>query len=926
MPLRLLVITILLTILSTVTIFSQLNNAVTFINLKNQKPLVYIFTSITFFISAMIVWVYTPTQGLVLQFQNEKQETVHSAVFQNTFDLNPSNIPESIKQNSPNTIMISGILQTHEPINAMLLYTSHGSAVWKLDGESLVSLNHESNTRSLFRYVDIQAGVHQLSCELSDFKLIPRIAARTSTGTNEEMVILPGPFIQNLESGGFQFLEVKRVLFTFFLSLGLFLLIPVLNTWLIPLFSIYQSFSGLILNSLWVIVIFIIVYMKWILLTDPTYLQIESDESAFGLMSLLLKEGQSPPLFHYGQNYQGTFESIILSLFQSLNLSPAQSLKALPTVWFFLFLLITSLTFWRFGSKQVALFSCMIFLFMGIHFHWLFHKAWFGYSFSLVCGSIMWYAALSVSKFGIKPYYTLLWGMVAGLSLYELPIAFPFVVSTFLLILYSVWQKSNFENKTFFNYVIPIFFHKSMIVLYGTTLVFLSPYLLSIPLENKSDSISFLFEGRTLSAPRETDEHPFFDRFLEECLQVLTGVRQPYDQQNNPFEVPFPSLPSVLIIIGLITSLFLRLYLKNIGIIYQCFSTHFFIVFFIVFTILIGCISPFGIWPWYFSALYWGVPLILYPLFTIGFNKTPGLTFIVSCLLLFTQIQSFKLLDEKAFQPLSITASGLDLPSEMQSMQDILRKHDVKFVISDQGYDYSAGNSGRDWIGETLSYQSDLQVISIDTHSRRLPDKAQLLANSNRVGYLFHEDFLYQNPIAGDENYSAITIEKLERLFGEDFLNYQQYSISPYVLFVPQNSPTKPSKNLLKVETSWHYFEEPILDHNISSRSASSIGYWSSDKIPPDGATVRFTFEQEKTLDRIVLFHGPKANDYPLKSVVTGFTPDEREIELGSMIYDPTALASKLDNEYTNKFKSVEIRVFPNEDGYWLTIYEAWIW
>lgn len=926
MPMRLFIIIMLLTILSTITAICYVNKSILNLVLNKYTQWIFCFVSISLFLAVFVVWMFTPSQGLFLQWQVDDEELMSEFILpQSVFDINPSQLPDTLHNTTQDSLTITGLFQNNEPIHALLIYCSHGSAEWKLDGKPFSSILQESNNRSHFTYSDIPPGIHKLECVLSDFSVIPRISVRSSIGSDETMKLLPGPFIHNLDRGGFQNLVLKKRIMYFMTALGLFFLIPVFNSWFIPLITLSANFSGFILNGLWFIVLFAIIQLQWLFLHDPSYLQIESDESAFGLMSQLLQLGQSPPLFHYGQNYQGTIESVLLTFLQNSSLSYTQALKALPMLWFMLFLSITTATFWRFGSKALALFSCVVFLFMGIHFHWIFHKAWFGYSFSLVCGSFMWYSALSIARYGMKPSYTFLWGIFAGLAMYELPIALPFVISSFALIQYKFFHELDYSELAITSRLKSILFHKNMLVLYCSFFLYLSPYLLSIPLENKSESISFLLKGRSLAAPNNIEEHPFFDRFLEECLPVLCGVRQPYDHQFNPSEITFPFFPTVLLCIGLFTFFLLRRKIHSYLFLFHNLPVSIFIVSFVILTILIGCTSPFGIWPWYFIAVYWAVPLLLYPLFAAGIRFSPGLTFIATLMFIITQLQSFSILDEKAFQPLSITSSGLDLPSDVSSIRNSLRENRVEYLIADQGFDYSAGNAGRDWIGETFSYQSGLQVISFDTHSRRLPDQAQMLARANNVGYLFHNDFLYHNPTSGDQNYSTITIDKLCRLFGPNFLDYQKISKPPYLLFIPQKKENTFHKNSIRFESKWNYFLEPILDHNMGFRSTSSRAYWSSDMIPADGINIRFTFPQAKPVDRIVFYHGSKAKDYPWKSEVWGITPNGNEMFLGEMTYDPNALASKFDYQFDGELQSIEVIVFPNKNGYWLTIYEAWI-
>lgn len=944
MPLRLLAVTILLTSLSTVSISRFLRKPFLCNRSIPNTHWLYGLASACFFFSGYMIFLSSPPQGIQLEWKDQHEESMQSILLrQNRFELLPAQLPKEVRELKPEPLILSGMFELDEPLHAWLLFTSHGDAVWKLDGETIAELSHESNIRSVFSYTDIPAGIHHLSCEITGYDIVPAVSARVSVGANKDLVVLQGPFVTSLENGGLQLLSLKNHAKWVFYASGLFALVPLLNAWVFSTFALAARYTGILHTTLWIITLFALWHKQSTFLHDPAFLQLEADESAFGLMSQQLLHGQSPPLFHYGQNYQGTFESVILSFLQNLNLPPEQALKVLPTLWFVLFIGITAVTFRQFGSKALALFSCVMFLFMGFHFHWLFHKAWFGYSFSMVCGAVMWYAALYSLKYGLRPGTALLWGLFAGLSLYELPISISFVITTFFLILYSVWQDNVLDGIVWKKRIISALFHKSMLILYISSAVFLSPYLLATVIEGKSDTLSFLLKGRELATPKETGEHPFINRFLEECFPVLTGTRLPYDQQSFPDEITFPFLPSMLLVIGFLSFLILCRKMKtfhpsgsavaspslsllhnNQGIIFTHPAAPVAVFIFVALTVWIGCYSPFGIWPWYFSAVYWAAPVLLYPLFSVGIEHTPGFTAAITVLFLFTQMQSYSLFDARAFQPLSLSAAGLVVPTNFYEIVKTLQEQDVKFVIADQGYDYSSGDAGRDWVGETLSYQSGMQVISFDSHSRRLPDQAQLLMRANRVAYLFHEDFFYQNPVPGDTNYTAISMNKLNKLFGVDFLDYQRFTFSPYILFIPPK--IIPSKNDIHVDTDYPYFMEPMLDQNTGIRSSSARAYWSSGMIPPKGVTITFTFDKARTLDRLILFHGPKANDYPWKNEVKGITPAGEEIYIGQLEYDPTALASHLNYACTDVFQSVQIFVYPNDGGYWLTIYEAWVW
>lgn len=948
MPLRLLAISTLFTALYTVSSQLPLQNTLVFNKSSRSTHWVYALAAGCFLFCGLFVHLSSPPQGLKLEWLNNEHLEKFDLLHYERFEMLPSRIPQEVQVQIPERLTLSGYFQLKTHINAWLLFTSHGKAIWKLDGETIAEIHPESNIRSLFSYTDIPPGVHHLSCEISGYTVVPVISARMSTGINKEMSVLSGPFVSSLDKGGLHLLYWKNHAFWLFMVLGLMALVPVMNNISYVAINYLSHYSGILMTGLWVITVCAILTLQSSFMYHPEFLQIEADEAAFGLMSQQLLYGQSPPLFHYGQNYQGTSESIVLAFLQMVFSSPETALKALPTLWFILFVGITAFTLWRFGSASLSLFSCVVFLFMGIHFHWLFHKAWFGYSFSLVCGAVMWFAALNTLQYGLRPGIAALWGIFAGISLYELPVSISFVMTTFVLMLYSSYQAVPLDRNTWKMRMYTVMFHKSMLILYACLVVCLSPYILYIALEGKTDSLSFLVKGRELSAPKESGEHPFINRFLEECLPVLSGNRLPYDQQAFPDEILFPYLPSVLLVISMLSFLvFCRRWntkpLSNLWTISTFQNTihlgegflffhpvaYFGVFFFAVFVIGLGCYSPFGIWPWYFASIYWALPVLLYPLFITGIKNTPGLTIIISALFIYTQTQSFSLLNQRAFQPLSISAAGLELPSNFTEIADSLREHDVHFVIADQGYDYSSGDAGRDWIGETASFQTGMQVISFDSHSRRLPDQAQLLMRANRVSYLFHQDFLYQNPVPGDTNYSSITMKKLETLFGSDFLNYQRLTFPPYILFIPPKKMNNElpilSKNQLFVEAGWPYFVEPILDHNLGIRSTSSRAYWSSGSIPPEGVTLSFSFDKARRLNRLVLFHGIKANDYPLNNEVKGYTSDGKEISLGKLNYFPEALASKLDIADLNEFHSVKILVFPN-DEYWLTVYEAWIW
>ena len=867
-----------------------------------------------------------PETGLEMKYLTSGSDLWQQTIFPlENFDLPPARLPRLVSSSDLEAFQIQGWFVTMEPLRALLFFANSGHTKWWLDGRLMGEIQAQDVTRIVFTYMEVRPGIHEILCRGDSFPLMPTLSLATASGTEQDLHPLPGPFYTEKVMDSIAYLPLRRALPCFFAVLTFFLIIPILNRILEKPIDLVKRHSRLFQGVALACFIFWILWSRFSLFHGPA-MTFEADEAAFGLMAQNLAYGESPPLFHYGQTYQGTLESLPLAVALNHFSSPGLALRILPALWYFAFLVLSVLAFWWFGSFSLALFALGLFAVGGLHFDWIFSKAWFGYGFAMAIGSGLWFLTFLIyHRRFLGPGILLLWGILSGCAFYELPLALPFIVWTGLAIIFltlkadiSHWRANRFSFVSLL--------HSKTRFLVLSTLLFSAPYWIYPLLHHDFGVFSFLFKGRVLPSLQATGEHLFLNRFLNECLPVLSGVRLPYDQQNNPTTLFFPALPPLVWIFSLLAFPFIarRSFPAS-----SLFSSRFFITclfLFSLFTIAIGTLSPFGVWPWYFLPLYWILPVFLFVFSKNLLARSPALCLTASLFFLYPIVSAKSLSGPLLYEPSSLAAFGLALPTDFSTIQEQLRRHHVSFALADQGYDFSINELGKDWVGECLTYATDQQVDAIDRLSRRLPILAQQLMSAHRVGYVFHKSYYYNMPIQGkDQDYLPLSLENLDRLFGNAFLGYLRLDADPYILFVPPEKSQPSAKSDWSLSASYPIFLSAMNDHNISVRAFGRETYWSSDTIPKEGVWLSIRLPAPENVQRIVLFHGVKAKDYPKNNRVVGIDREGRDLELGSLAYFAEARASKLDLAQPLEVKEIKIFVSPAGPSDWLTIYELWI-
>ncbi len=882
-------------------------------------------TGLLFLITGFISLLVIPLPGISFHFNNELiGKEHHVKINTNHFHIIPARF-NTLHVITSGEFELSCQFTLNEPVSSFMFYVSHGDALWTINGEEFAHHPLVTSDRYLVIQKELPPGVHTIHCSISQGSPIPEISCSIRTYGDNEHRLLEGPFYKETVIFWDKYF-VLRNLPSFLFILSFFCLIPILNHFLRRLSLYFEKYCTLVSMVGWSVVLCLFVVLKYNTM-QITFQSFEADEAAFGIMSQELNKGHCPPLFHYGQNYQGTLESIPLSIFLGIFPSNVVGLKMLPFLWFSLFIFITTFSFYLFGGAYLALFSLFFFTLGGTHFYWIMGKAWFGYSFTLLCGSILFLISARCYQLKrVSPGYALLWGMIAGIGFYQLPLILPFILVSFLILLFA--REKTFSPFYYNDYNQYLAYLKSgpvLVILFF--ILFCAPYWITWLISQDSGSFDYLVKGRSLPSARVEGEREVLDRFLGECLPTILGLRAPYDQQNELPSVLFPYFPPLIVLLSVIFYPFLRkrIHLKQFMIKKPI---YYFFFFLFLFTLLIVSYSMFGIWPWYALPMYFCIPVILFVFFKFLSSYSPSL-FIVIFFIFFLSLSSSFLSYSKFFhQPTSLSRDGLYLPSAYDEIADLLLKNNIRYVLCDQGFDVSPDYAGRDWLGENVLFTSEGSVISIDRLSRRLPHYSQELIKNNRVAYLFHEDYWYNNPTLEKLNtneYNPLYIRKIDKLFSNAYLYYNKYNISDYILFIPKKYHQFIDKTKFSIDSNTFWFTSASYDKNISVRAYGRETYWSSEKIPKSGSYFTLSLDKSRFVQRIILFHGTKTSDYPRRNQVFAIDDKGNRKAIGPFIYKEEINSSVLEMEKPILTHSIEIVVQPDKGNNWWTIFELWV-
>jgi hypothetical protein len=861
----------------------------------------------SFCLCALFTFHYQPRSEISSVFSGENMEATVGLDLK-TFEIHPLSFPASLIQSNFDSLRVSGFFYVSHPIHAMMFYSSHASATWKIDGEVRAQHEFDSPVRYLTFFDSLEPGYHEIEAEFDFLGFpIPAFSVSASPAGAATLRPLPGPFFLDLGVKNFFLYSLIENLSLFFVLLTLFFLLPAINGLLLRVLNFSSSVPGITYLFLFLIGLAVLFLARGPFLEHGLSLY-EADEAAFGVMSQQLLQGQSPPFFHYGQKYQGTVEAFLLAPLLVFFSSPALALHVLPNLFFILFLLTSVYCCTRYGSPRFGLFSFYLLSLGGLHFHWIFSKAWFGYGFTLAGGSLLWWVVFDCyEKKYLRPFMGVLFGVVSGLCLYALPLSAPFVIFSVLCLLYSL----SFNRKNIFSVCLGGVF----------LLLFLSPYYLSFLFN--TGAVEFLSQGRELPSPRVLGERKLLDRFLGECLPTLLGTRAPFQLLEPVSSAWFARFPGVLFLVSLAVFPFFgaRAFSKTV-LAHRVLRGGIF--FFSLFTILLVTYSPFGVWPWYAIPLYFSLPFLFYVLCFALWTVSPSLSALVAGMYVVSVGSSLLDASPLYHQPSSVTQQGVLIPTTFEDIKAELAANDIDAVICDQGVDYTPNDAGRDWLGECLTFDSSLSVLGSNRLLRRFPELAQETLYSTRVGYMFHESFVFNHPPAGAvDSFFPFSTTNLDRLF-LDRLSYQKRSFPPYILYLPGDSSFPSDKPHWKIESSYPFFLGALHDHNISFRSYGRDAYWSSGEIREAGGWVKIHFPSQRLIQNLVLFHGTKKEDYPDQCAVSFLDGDNRKISLGFLSFDEIARCSFLSLDEPVHTRNLFLEVGSSAREHWWTVYEIW--
>jgi len=237
-------------------------------------------------------------------------------------------------------------------------------------------------------------------------------------------------------------------------------------------------------------------------------------------------------------------------------------------------------------------------------------------------------------------------------------------------------------------------------------------------------------------------------------------------------------------------------------------------------------------------------------------------------------------------------------------------------------------NTGRDWIGDSLLFDSEMKILSVDRNSRRAPDFTQEIINASRIGYLFHKNFYYGSSSSNTNSPgdSDMFFHTFSKLFGAEFLDYDRFDLNPYTLFLPKEKHPGFDKSRWTLQSSNPIYLGASADHNLGLRGIGRDAYWASDRIPEGGCFYKTIFIKPKRIQHILLFHGTKYSDRTKENSIFVTLENGLTYNAGSLTYRPEIRSSFIELFSPVTAKEIEIRVQPTPDESWWTIFEIWFY
>ena len=837
----------------------------------------------------------------------------YTARIQHVREILPFDFPNLIKNPTPSLIVLSGYVR-FEPDEVYLpyIYSSSGKTSFLVDGTECSIIAEDAISRFDMPRIDSSPGWHRIEIRHITQSTPPMLRLRWRIkvlDSDEEAFPLTVCGIQACIQPWMN--PLMRVLSIFCLFIGAILMLSTIISCARFNFGTIKPFPKSVTTALLVLVCLIGIAWGRYSLVQKTGGMIESDEAAFGIMAQRLLRGELPPIFHYGQPYQGSVEVFPLAVLMNSFGSNSKILKLEPCLLYIVFSILLLFLYRRICTLNetlvlLAVLVCSPFLLM-----WISLKTWFGYAETLGASAIMLCATyFLVYRPGPRDLlWAILLGFAAGVSLYILPFSAPVVLSTIILL---AWGRKTKRWRLLLLTVVVM------------TVVAAPPYILN-DLSNPDKSGSFLVKGRQLGPPRIEGERPFFDRFLNECFPVIVGGRAIYDDQRD---FPIGDLPRILYFMTLLGFLALLVDLREDfkKLIYERNPGRFLFVMPAFFAIPIGVWSPFGIWPWYFLPVYIALPLVwaAFFKFTFRFAKPVGLAGILICLFVWSSGSSAR--PELLFQPASLVRTGVILREDNQPIIKTLEKHGIDHVICDQGEDFGPQDIGRDWMGERLTFDSNLNITGIHPLSRRHPHLFADTATADRVAYIFRRSYrFFDFTHMHDEGYQPVTFDRLSQLFGVDYLNYSRVDLDNDVIFFPETDHPSNNKGLWKVTSNCKkgWFTNRMHDNSISSRAYGPT-YWSTGETQKPGQFFEIDIGRVIQIQGIVMYHGVKTLDHPKNAKIFVSQDREQWWEMGKTEWDQSNAITSW--RHTDLFHARYVRVELTEPtNSWWTVYEVWV-
>ena len=640
---------------------------------------------------------------------------------------------------------------------------------------------------------------------------------------------------------------------------------------------------------------------------------LDADEAAFGIMADRILEGEFPPLYHYGQNYQGTIEAWTMAmLFQMTGVSAAV-LHWHPFLWY----LLGGAVLMALSARDVRLgVLCALGGYLAISpqlLTWISTKAWFGYDSTWAMGAGTLLVAVWIAR---QPEGGLwrwaLWGALAGLAFYTLPLVAPFLLVSGIVVARPAWRT---------------LYGRGGVAFAVGLIAGLTPMLL-YDLATGGQAWRFVLHGRELGQARQPGELPFFDRFLGECLPVLLGTRPVHEDRFEHVHRAAAMGVYTLFWLGCVGMAprwwrgareFWRKGAPSAVFIFGLLAMA---------STFIGVRAQFGIWPWYFIAVYPFLVLILYEgvrCFSCVMPMAgPVLWLLIVGVNAYGSLQAAPVMH----QPTSLLKQGVPLANDHTGLLKILEERGIHSLICDQGMDFTSTDPGRDWLGERITFESRGTVNAVDRFSRRHAHLAWRLHHAPRIAYLFHRKLLWwdADPTrVGETDKFSMTFQKSARLLGPDFANYERVDIPPYALFLPRAGSIAEEKNQLSVIASKSpHLTERILDGGIGSRNLS-LAYWATGYGGQEpGDFIEVDLKRERNVSALVLYHGIKGYDRSGKARVELAVGEEPWRHAGYLDWHANPNASVWRIAGATAADRIRVTLEEARPDTWWTVYEAW--